>query len=343
LMVQPFDTAALELTGSPIPLVSDVWHGLWFGAGAYSVSGNGVLAYQTGGIVETELRWLDREGTDLGSAGEPEPYPQLALSPDERRVVVERVDPDLMTTDLWVLDLTRGGVASRLTFDPSSDRDPVWSPDGTRIAFNSNRRGTMDIYEKSLVPEDGAKLLLESPHRLVTEDWSSDGRFIAYQFEASGQGGIWLLPLHEEREPFPFFQTPFNLDEPKFSQDGKWMAYVSAETGQYEVYIQSIDARGVKLRVSTDGGGQPRWRGDGKELFYLASDGSMMAVAIKEGERMEPANPVRLFHTGISAAPDIDHYAVTADGQRFLILKPSRPTDATPVTVVLNWTAELKN
>jgi Tol biopolymer transport system component/predicted Ser/Thr protein kinase len=343
LMVQPFDTAALELIGDPIPLVSDVWHGLWFGAGAYSVSGNGVLAYQTGGISKAELRWLDREGRGLGSVGEPEPYPQLALSPDERRVAVERVDPDLMTTDLWVLDLARGGVASRLTFDPLSDRDPVWSPDGTRIAFNSARRGTMDIYEKSLVEEEDAKLLLESPQRLVTEDWSSDGRFIAYQFGSPSQGEIWLLSLCDERESFPFLQTPFNLDEPRFSPDGKWMAYVSDETGQFEVYVQSIETRGVKLRVSTEGGGQPRWRGDGKELFYLASDGSMMAVAMKEGQRLEPGHPARLFHTGISAGPDIDQYAVTADGQRFLILKPSRATDAAPVTIVLNWTAELKN
>jgi serine/threonine protein kinase len=344
LMAQSFDTTALELTGDPIPLVSDVWYGVRArtSGGAYAVSRNGILAYQTGGISKFELRWFDREGTGLGSIGEPEPYHQFALSPDERRVVIERVDPDLSTYDLWVLDLERGGVASRLTFDPSNDRDPVWSPDGTRIAFNSDRRGTMDIYEKSLLAEESARLLLELPQRLVTEDWSPDERFIAYMSAASEQNsGIWLLPLREEKEPLPLVQTPFNLDEPQFSPDGKWMAYVSAETGQFEVYIQSIEARGVKLRVSTEGGGKPLWRGDGKELFYLASDGSMMAVEIKEGESLEPGDPVRLFHTGIAARPNTDQYAVTADGRRFLILKPSRATDAAPITVVLNWTAEL--
>jgi len=175
------------------------------------------------------------------------------------------------------------------------------------------------------------------------EDWSTDGRFIVYVSPIGGRG-IWILPLSNDRKPFVFLEDPFMKDEPHFSPDGRWLAYYSNESGQAEVYVQPFPGPGERVRASTDGGSQPRWRKDGSELFYLALDGRLMAVAIKDGSAMELGVPKVLFQTPITAITrSIDQYAVTADGQRFVVLAPvGGDAPQSPITVALNWTAGLE-
>jgi hypothetical protein len=335
LMAQAFDATSLKLSGEPV-LISSL--GYSFGAFAnFSVSKNGVLATRYYGSANKALEWFDREGRPLGSIGKAGPYSGMALSPDEARVVVER---GVESPDLWIIDLERDGVASRFTFDPGWESDPIWSRDGREIAFSSNRNAVaIALYRKSLAGNEEADLLLESKQNLWMEDWSEDGRFITY---LSIPGGIWVLPLLGDQEPFPVIETPFNLDEPQLSPDGRWLAYISDESGQFEVYVQPFQGEGERLRISTEGGGQPRWRGDGREIFYLALDGTMMVVTMSGEDTLEPSVPEPLFQTDIAVVPTIDQFAVTSDGQRFLILTPTEEAAAS-ITVVLNWTASLDN
>jgi len=337
LMAQQFDVGRMGLSGDAVPIAEDVDFNSATGRTGFSVSGNGVLAYRTGGVQNVQLTWTDRAGRKLGPVGELGGHRQIGLSPDEKRVVVERRDPQTRGYDLWLLELSRG-IFSRLTSDPGSEVDPVWSPDGRQIVSLSDRKGKRDLYRLDL-SSGQEELLLESGELNYPDDWSRDGQFVVYHSLAGG-AGIWLLPVFGDRKPKLILGTPFRKDEAQISPDGRWLAYMSDESGSWEVYVQPLQAPGEKLRLSTNGGGQPRWRKDGRELFYLAFDGTMMAVPITAGATLSPGIPESLFQTGITVNPVLDQFAVTGDGQRFLLAVPLE--FAPPITVVLNWTALLK-
>ena len=327
----PFDLDTLETTGGSASLVEDV--------NRFAVSVSGTLAYIPGGInSQSQLQWYDRQGNPLEAVGEPASYSQFSLSPDGKKVAIEKGPSG--RKNLWVLELDRNGVGFPIIPDLFSGLAPIWSPDGDYIAFRSDNK----IFRKSLTGEEEPELLLESKNNssLITEDWSDDGRFIFYK-ELSGDGNcLWKLPLSDDKTPIPEVQGSSNYDEPKFSPDGKWMIYMSDETGQWEVYIKPLGREGKRQIVSTQGGGQPQWRrDDGKELFYLALDGTMMAVELK-GEQLTPSKPQPLFQTGIIVTPVQDQYAVTRDGQRFLILTSEQATGGPTLNIVVNWFEELK-
>ena len=266
LMARPFDPKTGELRGDAAPVVE--------GVDAFSVSDNGVLVYRPGsGAADAHLVWFDRAGKNLGTVGSAAEYSGPALSPDGSRLAVGIRDPAAQGRDIWVFDLARG-TSTKLTFDPKDDFNPVWSPDGSRIAFSSDRRGARNLYVKSASGTGEEELLLESDRNKNAEDWSRDGRWLAYNEAAPGAGNdIWTLSL-DTRQPRPFLQTRFNEDEATFSPDGKWIAYRSAESGRSEVYVQPFaeSAPGAKGKwvVSNAGGLDPQWRGDGKELFYTS-------------------------------------------------------------------------
>jgi Tol biopolymer transport system component len=351
LRAQPFDATRLELKGEAVALTKPtnlrVIRGLPF-----SVSESGVLIWQGDQRRDSELVWFDREGKQRDIVGSQMKAVRTIgdtprLSPDGKRVAIAPLTPPLQTLnqDIWVIDLARD-LPTRLTFDPARDVNPIWSPDGSRVAYFSIQRG--GIYQRAANGAGTEELLLKCSS-IATSDWSPDGRFIFYSLldERTGRD-VWVAPLTGSRQPYSLLNSEFDEYRAQLSPDGRWLAYVSDESGSYEVYVQPFSADGkldgAKARISTGGGNQPRWRREGGELFYVAGDGQMMAVAVKtSGATFEQGTPKALFKARIQTdAPMIlgIHYDVQADGQRFLINTPVG--EAPPVSVILNWTAEVK-
>jgi len=338
LQVQPFDAKRLEITADPIPVAEQVQYkkGVW--QSSLSVSENGVLAYE-GGNRNSQLLWVDREGRQLESIGEPAEYVDLELSPDGKRAAIEIRDRQTKNNDIWLFDLLRR-VSTRLTFALSSFQfQPAWSPDGSHIVYTSYQKGAYQIQQKMSNGAGNAEVLIKGKAAAVS-DWSWDGRFIVYECHgAKSNADLWILPLFGDHKPFPFLQTEFDEYSGRLSPNGRWMAYTSNETGRAEVYVQSFPLSGAKWQVSTNGGDNPRWRRDGKELFYLAADQKLMAAAVNEEGTFKAGVPKVLFQT--REVVGRYRYAVTADGQRFLVNTPLEEANTAPITVVLNWTAEL--
>ena len=340
LMAQPFDIESLELTGEAVPVAEEVAWLPPYGNAAFSLSENGVLAYRSGGSQKQQLTWVNRDGIKLGTLGEPGYYQNLELSRDDKRLAVGRIDSQTGKSDIWLVELSRG-IASRLTSDPSDERFPIWSPDGHQILFSSDRRGKPDLYVRTLDSGE-EELIVDSPGRNFPRHWTRDGQFILFGWFIRDSLDLWMLPLMGEGKPKPILETPFSQWSARVSPDGRWLAYNSNESGRVEAYIQPFQTPGEKLRLSVNGSGPVSWRGDGKELFYLALDGTMMAVPIQAGDAMEPGIPQSLFQTGIATATVLRQFAVTEDGQRFLLLAPLPAESATAITVVLNWNVRLE-
>ena len=340
LMAQPFDAGSAQTTGDPFPIAENVDFISAYG-GFFSVSQNGVLAYLSSSAgSNVQLNWFDRGGKPLGAVGAPGNLFSASISPDGSTVAVARSDPQMSTGDIWLHDLARGAT-SRFTFGPKINGSPVWSPDGSRIVFGSTRDGTFRLYVK---PTGGAgKEELLSNLRGLPSDWSRDGRFIvSSQFGTKGYD-IWVLPISGDRplvpgKPFPFLQTEFNERWAKLSPDSQWVAYTSNESGQNEVYVQTFPSPGGKSQISTGGGSRPVWRRDGRELFYIAADGKLMAVEVKLGSKLEAGAPKPLFDTRLGNGP----FDISPDGRRFLLANPSEDAGRTPMTVVVNWTSQVK-
>jgi Tol biopolymer transport system component len=315
------------------------------GFASFSVSDNGVLTYVSFSELSGRLEWFDRNGKSLGTIGSPGRYVNLSLSHDDRRVAAARSDAQIGTRDIWLIDLARG-TPLRFTFSPADDWLPVWSPDGSRIVFTSDQDGPGNLYQK---PSSGAvndAQILKTSERKWPSDWSADGRFIAYASASPKTGlDLWLLPMDGERKPVPYLQTPFNEDHARFSSDGRFIAYSSDESGRYEVYVQTFPASGNKWQISAGGGAQPRWRRDGKELFYISPERKVMAVDIKtDSSTFEAGAPKALFQTRLPGYPaPRNYYDVSADGQRFLINNLPEEATSTPISVVVNWTSDLRH
>jgi Tol biopolymer transport system component len=341
LVAQRFDLSRGELTGDPIMVADQIGVDVNLGGpgGAFSVSPSGVVAYRTRIAARNQLTWFDRTGKTLGTLGDTDGdtigYPEL--SPDGRRVAVDQVVQG--NQDVWLMDLLRGG-ATRFTFDASVERRPLWSPDGTQIVFTSLRKKGFDLYMK---PSNGAgaeQLLLESPYTKTPDGWSSDGRFLLYNENNGKTSDVLALPLQGDRKPIPVATSSFSEHNGEFSPDGRWVAYQSDESGQFEIYVVPFPPGAGKWQVSTGGGVAPRWRHDGKEIFFIASDRKMMAATVSASNTsFEVAPPLALFQTlitggGTSAAKQ--QYAVSSDG-RFLINVAGADSATSPITLILNW------
>ncbi len=346
LMAQPFDAHRLEPSGEAVPVADKV--GSFLDYGFFSASGNGVLVYRSGAGLDYQLTWLDRQGRVLAKVAEPGRYNSLALSPDGRRVAVSRTNPDNTPNwDVWLLDVGRN-TSTRLTYEQVRAAFPVWSADGSSVIFDSIRGGEVNLYLKLASGAGDEQLLLKSDARYKYATSSSrDGRFLLYTVEnPETKTDLWVLPLQGDLKPIPFLRTEFNERSGQFSPDGHWIAYISDESGSDEIYVREFSpgsARGSgdaasKWLISKGGGTDPSWRGDGKELFYVASGGKLMSVDISAKPAFEAGVPKPLFQL----PPGFIGGDVTADGRRFLIGVPVAQTAAVPFTVVLNWQTALK-
>ncbi|HUJ80623.1 MAG TPA: hypothetical protein VLW83_02005, partial [Candidatus Acidoferrales bacterium] len=350
LLAQPFDARRLALSGEPVAVAEHV--GTFRTRGLFSASSNGVLVYKTTDASGAQLTWFDRQGAVVGAGGQRGSYYSLALSPDGGRAVVSQFSSLNPRPLLWLLDFSRG-THTQFTFGASDASSAVWSPDGSRVVFNSTRDGKFDLYEKLASGAKDEELLLKSGEDKIPTSWSHDGRFLLYTAtDSNSKYEIWALSLEGNKKPFPFLRAEFDNDDGQFSPDGRLVAYSSDESGRDEIYVRAFSPdsaaagsdAGGKWLISTGGGIQPRWRGDGKELYYLALDGKLMAVDIATNPVFRAGLPRALFQ----APPDtggiagVHAWGLTPDGKRFLFLAPVEQATQAPFTVVLNWQAGLK-
>jgi Tol biopolymer transport system component len=342
LMAQPFDPSNLRLSGEALPVVEGVQSSQYSSLAAFSASVSGLLAYAAGSA-EFELGWFDRKGNRIGSLGEPAQFNRLHFSPDRKNLAVNITTGS--NTDIWLYDVARG-LRTRFTFDPATELDAVWSPDGRTIVFASDRRGHLDLYRKS-ANGSGAEepLFIDNLEKRPTSI-SPDGKFLLYHTIGDPKTGndLWILPDPLGRpgtaKPYSLLQSPSAEQNGQFSPDGHWIAYQSNETGRYEIYVAQFPGPGGKRQVSTAGGALPRWRADGKEIFYIPPDQKLMAaeLTIKGGE-IQTGEVRPLF--GPLRTGNGFQYDVSADGQRFLAVTP-RQNASEPLTIVQNWPAGLK-
>jgi len=340
LMAVPFDIDRLELSGSPVPVLQGVKSNT-LGTAHYSVSRGGSLVYVSAQQSVVLPIWVDRSGNIQPIAVQPRGFWGPRLSPDGSRLAMS-ANEALMET--WILELDRGAL-TRFTFE-GNNHIPIWTPDGKRLVFSSNREGgAHNLFWK---PADGSG----EPERLSTTDYhqdpasfSPDGKLLAFaQSHPETKWDIWLLNMDNERRAEPFLRTEFDEYDPMISPDGQWLAYTSNESGQFEVYVQSMPDGGRKWVISTEGGREPLWAQNGRELFYRDKD-RMMAVAVETEVVFAAERPRLLFDASGTRGPagyGTPNFDITPDGQHFVMMRRSEASAPTQINVVLNWFKELE-
>jgi serine/threonine protein kinase len=357
LMAQRLHTSRFDPLGEAFPIDEHVGS-LDPGIGYFAIAANGTLAFRAAPVPpRSHLMWLDRAGKAMENVGPPGAYGELALSRDGTRVAVSQ-SGESSTTDIWLMDLARGA-SSRFTTDRANDVAPVWSPRGDRLAFSSDRgrlRTVFGLYAKDSGGVGSDELLLKAGGQQVATDWTPDGELLIFERRAWKSGyDLWVASMNGqqnagERSSTPYLNEPFDERQGQFSpgevRPTRWVAYASNESGRYEIYVQSFPPGAPKSMVSNRGGMQPRWRRDGKELFYVSPAGTLMAVDVKVGAKFEHGVPRAVVDLPIGGSHDSQgfRYDVAPDGSRFLIISrpASEDTPSVAINVVLNWSARLR-
>ena len=351
LMAVPFDPQRLAVTGPPVAVIERVLQSSVIGVAQYSFSSTGSVVYIPGGIqsAQSRLVWVSRNGAAQPLVAPVRPYRGPRLSPDGRRVAVAIEEQETQT---WLYDLSQETL-TRLTFEGSANYNPVWTPDGKRIAFNSNKEGVpVNLFWQLADGSGGLERLTTNQYGQAPMSWSPDGQVLAFiEINPTTGRDIWTLQMGEASvgsrrvgKAQPFLRTPSTESAPRFSPNGRWLAYSSDESGRFEIYVQPYPGPGGKWQISTEGGTEPVWNPNGRELFYRSGD-KMMAVFVTTQPSFSVAKPKMLFEGPFEPAPTtFPNYDVSPDGQRFLMLEPSEQGQAAPtqINVVLNWFEELK-
>jgi Tol biopolymer transport system component len=344
LMAHPFDASSAHLSGAPVPVAQQVQYNADRWLGSFGVSTHGTLVYMSGDEAARQLQWFSRDGNPLGTVGAPGILGHPAISPDGQKVAVSLVPSNSTNRDIWIHDLVRGS-ASRLTFNEAADNVPVWTRDGKRISYTNERTSFGDIYLQSSSGLGGEELVPPSTrdsYKSAT-DWTADGKALLYMNQSSPGPTLWIHETAPGKNDYQLLKTNFDESAGKFSPDGHWLSYISEETGRPEVYVVPYPELNGKWQVSTAGGSQARWRGDGKEIVFVSPEGKLMSVAIAtSGSTFKAESPKVLFDTRIvSISRDWWQYDMTVDGKKFLI--NTRIDHAQePITLYANWPAEVR-
>jgi len=342
LVAQAFDRRRYVLSGEPHTLSDEVLYFPTVDRAVFSAPSGDILVTQTGkGTSLSQLTWFDRSGKPTGTVGLPGSYNNVRLSTDGRRIVTDQTDPDGRNTDIWIHEPARGAM-TRLTFDPSYHTASIWSPDSRQVLFGANRQLGFKLHMKNADGSGSEQEVVDlgAETQVNAWDWSRDSKYLLVR----KNNELWYMTW-PERVAKPLVETKWTVRNAQFSPDGRWIAYASNETGNMEVFVSPFPAASGKWQVSSGGGQEPKWRQDGKELFYLSADGKMMAVAVKMGASFEATSPVALFQTHRRqpvSAQDVFSYDVTADGQRFLINTKVDEANAAPLSITLNWASEME-
>ncbi|HEY6051332.1 MAG TPA: hypothetical protein VIZ58_08775, partial [Thermoanaerobaculia bacterium] len=339
LMAQPFDDRTLRTVGEPIPTGQEVWQHAMTGTGAFSASNNGVLASRSHPS-PARLVWLDRAGHETGSVESPGGFDSVNLSSDSRRFLVTKIVPRTGIHEIWIGDVSRS-VLTKLDLGDEEYERPVWSPDGNRLALALGSLRHPPVLALASLRGRGVPEEILPPETLqYAQAWSPDGRFLLYTIRSGAQTGLWVTNADGERKPRLFLTGAFLDAVPyaQFSPDGRWIAFCLAESGRSEVFMTAFPEPGERVRVSTDGGSRPRWRRDGREIFYISRDNEMIAAQIRLTSEAEIGAPQRLFRLDPAGSQDYD---VTGDGQRFLAVVNVPAPEADVITVTVNWPSRL--
>lgn len=334
LFAQRMNPRTLQLEGEPVSVAQDVTANELNGRANFAVSENGVLVYRSRvGFRPRELAWYDRAGKRLSAVAKPGEYTSVTLSPDEKNAALT-VSAETGGADTWIMDLA-SGVLTRMTLDSRSSTGP-WSPDSQRMAVNHPGGGISEVTVAS------GKTRILAPAPAFANDWSADGGSILCTDAPGNAHRLSVLPLTGETGLRTIPDTVYRQRDFRFSPDGQWVAYSSDESGRFEISVARFPSFAEKRQVSSGGGGTSFWRKDGREILYVASDGTLMSAEIKTGQRIEVSTPKPLFQIpskGEEAGADV---AATRDGKRFLVLESDQANQETQIVVVLNWAAELK-
>jgi eukaryotic-like serine/threonine-protein kinase len=348
LIAQPFDLGNLGLTGEKAVIAPEVRYRRWREPG-FSVSGNGILLYQAGTLENRRFTWFDRQGRILSAVGPPNDFEGFDLSPDEQHLALwNNNDPATPYSTVWLMDLSRDGAVSRFSDLATNGPEflPVWSPDGRELIFSRGDERRMRLLRQAL--SGGAiRTVLDSDGPKFPSDWSSDGRFVAFssQWPDYQDAHVWTVEVDGVTQAHPFAQHSYSEEEGYFSPAEKgngprWIAYTSAETGRDEICVREFPSGAHRWTASTSGGWAPQWSRNGRELFYIGLDGTLMAVTVRSGATLQLGMPQRLFPTGVRPTPMHrveTQYSVSSDGQRFLLNAPAPGNLPPTITAVLGW------